>query len=224
MRISYLALSDSRCTVQVSGCNFNCRSCFSKERHCGGVEISAARIAEQIPACMEVMLAGGEPTIDRDGLLSLIHELDGHKVILSTNGHCLDKALLKNLAGITVHIDLKALDPQLHKWFTGKDNDRVLEAIRLLYDQGFDFEVNTVYVPDVVDIDEIEHIAAFLSNIGNIRYKIIRYVPVGGFSRRPMPEEICAAVKAARKYLGNVSSSIENRSHPSRRQVVLPDP
>ncbi|MCG7848405.1 MAG: radical SAM protein [ANME-2 cluster archaeon] len=224
MRISYLALSDTRCTVQVSGCNFKCRGCFSKERHCGGVEISPARIAEQIPTGREVMLAGGEPTIDRVGLLSLIRELDGHKVILSTNGHCLDKALLENLAGITVHIDLKALDPQLHRWYTGKDNGRVLEAIRLLYDRGFDFEVNTVYIPDVVDIDETEHIAAFLSNIGNIRYKIIRYVPVGGFSRRPMPEEICAAVNAARKYLGNVSSSIENRSHPTHRQVVLPDP
>ena len=220
MRISYLALSDTRCTIQVSGCNFRCRGCFSNERHPGGEDVSPARIAEQIPPGREVMLAGGEPTIDKQGLVSLIHELDGRKVILSTNGYCLDEALLENLARVTVHIDLKALDPQLHRWYTGRDNARVLEAIRLLYDQGFDFEVNTVYIPDVVNISEVEHIAAFLSNIGNIRYKVIRYVPFGGFSQRPAEEEINAATTAASKYLDNVSSSIENRSHPARSQVV----
>lgn len=224
MRISYLALSDTRCTVQVSGCNFKCLGCFSKERHQGGAEISPARITEHIPKGREVMLAGGEPTVDGEGLRSLIHELEGYRVILSTNGHCLDTALLENLTGITVHIDLKALDPQLHRWYTGKDNSRVLKAIRLLYDRDFDFEVSTVYIPHVVDIGEIGRIAAFLSTIGNIRYKIIRYVPVRGFSRRPVPQEISAAVKAAGKYLENVSSSMENRSHHTHRQVVLPDP
>ena len=42
-------------------------------------------------------------------MLSLIHELDAQKVILSTNGYLLDRSLLENLGGITVHIDLKAL-------------------------------------------------------------------------------------------------------------------
>jgi molybdenum cofactor biosynthesis enzyme MoaA len=57
------------------------------------------------------MLAGGEPTLYRQGLLSLIHELDAQKVILSTNGYLLDRSLLENLGGITVHIDLKTLVP-----------------------------------------------------------------------------------------------------------------
>ena len=108
MRISYLALSDTRCTVQIPGCNFNCRGCFSNQRHNGGVEVSAARIAGHIPPGIEVMLAGGEPTLYRQELLSLIHELDRQRVILSINGYLPDRSLLENLSGIIVHIDPKA--------------------------------------------------------------------------------------------------------------------
>lgn len=220
MRISYLALSDTRCTVQIPGCNFNCRGCFSNSRHNGGVEVSAARIARHIPPGTEVMLAGGEPTLYRQELLSLIHELDGKKVILSTNGYLLDRSLLENLGDITVHIDLKALDPKLHRWYTGKDNATVLAAIRMLHDLDFDFEVSTVYIPGIVETMEIENIARFLPGVGDIRYKIIRYVPANNFSSRPRVQEIQGAVTMARKYLGNVSSSIENRSHPVDRKIV----
>ena len=220
MRISYLALSDTRCTVQIPGCNFNCRGCFSNQRHSSGVEVSATRIAGHIPPGNEVMLAGGEPTLYRQELLSLIHELDLQKVILSTNGYLLDMSLLENLGGITVHIDLKALDPKLHRWYTGKDNATVLAAIRMLHDLDFDFEVSTVYIPGFVETMEIENIARFLSGVGDIRYKIIRYVPANDFSSRPGVHEIQDAVNTARKYLGNVSSSIENRSHPVDRKIV----
>jgi len=220
MRISYIAQSDTRCTVQIPGCNFNCRGCFSNQLHNCGVEVSAACIAGHIPQGNEVMLAGGEPTLYRQELLSLIHELDGKKVILSTNGYLLDRALLKNLCGITVHIDIKALDPKRHRWYTGKDNATVLEAIRMLHDLDFDFEVSTVYIPGFVETMEVENIARFLSGVGDIRYKIMRYVPANNFSSRPGVHEIQDAVNTARKYLGNVSSSIENRSHPVDRKIV----
>lgn len=220
MRISYLALSDTRCTVQIPGCNFNCLGCFSNARHNGGVEVSTARIAGHIPPGTEVMLAGGEPTLYRQELLSLIHELDGKKVILSTNGYLLDRSLLGNLGGITVHIDLKALDPKLHRWYTGKDNATVLAAVRMLHYLDFDFEVSTVYIPGIVETMEIENIARFLSGIGDIRYKIMRYVPANNFSSRPAVHEIQDAVNTAREFLGNVSSSIENRSHPVDRKIV----
>jgi len=220
MRISYLAVSEKRCTVQVTDCNFMCRGCFSNKRHNHCIDITPSRLAKYIPANKEVMLAGGEPTIDKQDLLSLIHELDRQKLIISTNGYLLDKTLIHELKDITVHIDLKALNPKLHKWYTGKDNTRVLEAIQLLYANEFDFTVSTVFIPDVVDIEEIEDIARFLSGIGDIKYKIIRYIPVGGLSRRPHIWEIETAVKIAKKYHSSVSSSVENRSHPKYRKIM----
>ena len=224
MRVSYLAVSEKRCTIQIAGCNFRCRGCFSNEKEECGVEITGSQLAKYIPADKEVMLAGGEPAIDRQGLLSLVGELkkepNKRKIILSTNGSLLDKELLEELDGITVHIDLKAHNPKLHRWHTGKDNKNVLSAIRLLYEQGFDFEVSTVYIPNIIETSEIENIARFLSEIGDISYKIIRYVPVGDFSRRPYVHEIEDAVKIAKKYLGNVTSSMEKRSHPKSRKTI----
>lgn len=204
----------------MAGCNFKCRGCFSNERHYCGSEVSPGHLADNIPKGKEVMLAGGEPAIDRHGLLSLLGHLDGRRVILSTNGYLLDNALLEELDGITVHIDLKALDPAIHKWYTGKDNNPVLEVVRLLYGMDFDFQVSTVYIPDVVETGEIENIARYLSGIGDISYKVIRYVPVGDFSRRPGVEEIEDAVSIAGRYLKDVTSSIDNRSHPSNREII----
>ena len=220
MRISYLALSEKRCTVQVAGCNFRCRGCFSSEKQVCGIEVSAHQIVKIIPDDKEIMLAGGEPTINEQGLFELIDAFKGRNVILSTNGYLVDGALLDKIGGVAIHIDLKALDSELHRWYTGKDNRQVLEAIRLLHDKNFNFEVSTVYIPGVVETGEIDNIGQFLSSIGNIRYKIIRYVPVGIFSRRPEPCEIDSALQAARKYLENVSSSIENRSHPRDRLEI----
>lgn len=220
MHISYLAVSANRCTIQFAGCNFNCRGCFSNEKQKGGSTISAELLAKQIPLNKKVMLAGGEPTLDIHGLISLLAQLEGREVILSTNGYMLDESILENIEGTVVHIDLKAFDHDLHKWYTGMDNKKVLETIRLLYEYQFDLEVNTVYIPGIVEIDEIQNIARFLSDIGDIKFKIIRYVPVGDFSRRPEISEIENAVHAARKYLKNVSSSIESRSHPKDREII----
>ncbi len=220
MRVSYLAISDNRCTVQMAGCNFRCRGCFSKQRKSGGVELTAGEIAEHIPEGTDVMLAGGEPTLVKDGLILLIEEIGTERVTLSTNGYLLDEELLERLRGVSVHIDLKAQDPWLHHWYTGMDNSPVLGAVRLLYEKGFDFEVSSVYIPGVVEKPEIENIARFLSGIGDIRYKIMRYVPVNGFSRRPEVREIENSVRAARCFLGNVSSSMENRSHPQKREII----
>jgi pyruvate-formate lyase-activating enzyme len=73
----------------------------------------------------------------------------------------------------------------------------------------------TVFIPGIIDKDEIEKIAEFLAGIGaKIKYKIIRYVPIGNISWRPTEAEINDAVSIAKKYLGNVISSLEERTHP----------
>ena len=182
--------------------------------------MTAKQIAEQVPKGMDVMIAGGEPTLDREGVISLVKEIGRERGTLSTNGYLLDEELLNSLMGVKVHIDLKALDSRVHQWYTGMDNAPVLEAIRLLYEKGFDFEVSSVYISGAVEAPEIENIARFLSEIGDIRYKVMRYVPVNDFSRRPQVSEIEDAVRKASEYLGNVSSSMENRSHPEKREII----
>jgi len=239
MFVSHLAVSDSRCTIQTSGCNFRCTGCFSAARNiCGknltpddiieAVNTHASEPAPGIRSCkpdkqnkIDVLIAGGEPTLYGDELIELIRGLGGRRVTLATNGHLLDADMIEKLPPCRVHINLKALTPSIHTQYTGVGNENVCNAIHLLYEHSFDMEVETVYIPDVVEADEIERIAQFLSEIDtHIPFKIIRYIPANGFSRRPKRQEIERAVGVASGYLKNVISSIDSRSHPRSRRII----
>lgn len=237
MKIVYLSLSEKRCTIRFYGCNFRCKGCFAPDRMYSSsyTEITPERLSAKIEEFRfkfnfeEVMLAGGEPTLYKKEILNFINLCDV-KTILSTNGFLLDRDFITEMErkGLDdVHIDLKAYSQTLHEWYTGKSNQRVLDAIALLNESSLNlnFEVITVFIPGIVDKEEIERIAKFLSSIGeNIKYRIIRYVPVGNLSRRPTGEEIKEAVSIAKKYLSNVTSSLEQRSHPLKRKIIQLSP
>ena len=218
MKITSLSLSGKKCTIQFYGCNFRCRGCFALNKMNSYTKITPERLSAKVKeiGVEEVVLAGGEPTLYKNEILDFI-ELCDLKIILSTNGYFLDNAFIVEIekAGLDeVHIDLKAYSLELHKWYTGESNQRVLNAIDLLNKSDLNFEVITVFIPGIIDKEEIERIAKFLSGIGDIKYRIIRYVPVGNLSRRPTEGEIKEAVSIAKKYLSNVTSSLEWRTHP----------
>lgn len=170
------------------------------------------------------MLAGGEPTIYKKAIVDLVKSCDT-KTILSTNGHLVDGKFIQEMeqSGLDeVHIDLKAYSQSLHAWYTGQSNKNVLKAIEVLNSSNLGFEVITVFIPGLIDKEEIEKIADFLSRINNnLNYRIIRYVPVGNISRRPTKSEIKEAVTIAEKYLRSVTSSLEERRHPVKRFRVF---
>ncbi len=218
MKVSYLSLSEHRCTIQFYGCNFRCKACFAPNNGLY-TEISPERLAARLKQfdVEEVMLAGGEPTLYKEELLTFITLCDT-KTILSTNGFLLDSEFIRGMEDASlgeVHIDLKAYSQEVHERYTGQSNQRVLNAIKLLNASELSFEVITVFIPDIIDNDEIERIAKFLSGIDDtIKYRIIRYVPVGHVSRRPTEEEIKRAVSIAKEYLSHVISSLDVRTHP----------
>ena len=84
--VQYFTLSEiePRIWFMLTGCNFRCRGCFRPARDGGGVLLTAEEalsLAER--ACekcygflpKKAMITGGEPTISRDFLLSLISGL-----------------------------------------------------------------------------------------------------------------------------------------------------
>jgi len=219
MKISYLSLSEKRCTIQFYGCNFKCKACFAPNKANRYTEVTPDRLITKIKQFDpgEVMLAGGEPTLYRKELIEFIKMYDT-KTILTTNGSLLDGAFIREMENTClkeIHIDLKAYSTKLHEWYTGSSNQMVFDAIALLNRSNLDFEVMTVFIPGIIDKDEIEKIAEFLAGIGaKIKYKIIRYVPIGNISRRPTEAEINDAVSIAKKHFGNVTSSLEERTHP----------
>nr|AAU82219.1 coenzyme PQQ synthesis protein [uncultured archaeon GZfos11H11] len=226
--IQYFTLSDiePRIWFMLTGCDFRCRGCFRPARDGGGTLLSpeeTLKRAEQ--ACLKhygklptkAMITGGEPTLDKEFLLTLVKGLKEkgfEEIILMSNGYEIGRegndnyaAELKE-AGLTeAHIDIKAFSDEIHIWYTGKSNKPVLNAVRMLNDTGMELLIQTVYMPGIVDVEEIEQIAIFLSNVNsNIKLRINPFAPTFAFERvteRPTIEDMERAYKIAAEYLPN---------------------
>lgn len=167
----------------------------------------------KVPA--EAMITGGEPTTDKEYLVSLVRglrERGFEKIVLMTNGYELgvDEEYVPELeeAGLTeAHVDLKAYSESIHQWYTGKSNKPVLSAIEKLNASRIQLLVQTIYMPGIVDDEEIEKIAQFLASLNpKIRYRINPFASVFAYekvTRRPTLEEMERAFEIALKYLPN---------------------
>ena len=208
----------------LTGCNFHCKGCFRPARDGGGTLLTATETLERMEqACLnyygkvpvEAMITGGEPTLDKEYLLTLVKGLKAkgfEKIVLMTNGYALgeDETYVTELeeAGLTeAHVDVKAFSEDVHNSYTGKSNKPVLSAIEKLNASGIELLIQTVYMPGIVDAIEIEQIAKFLASINkDIKYRINPFVPIFAYeqvTRRPTLEEIERAHEIASKYLQN---------------------
>lgn len=222
----YFTLSEiePRVWFMLTGCNFRCKGCFRPARDGGGTLLTAAETLDRMErACLnyygklpaEALITGGEPTMAKEYLLSLVRGLKERgfeKIVLMTNGYELgaDETYVPELeaAGVTeAHVDLKAYSESLHQWYTGKSNKPVLKAIEKLNASRIQLLVQTIYMPGLVDHEEIERIARFLASVNPaIRYRINPFAPVFAFekvTRRPTLEELEHAYEIASKYLPN---------------------
>jgi len=227
--VQYFTLSEiePRIWFMLTGCNFRCRGCFRPARESGGTLLSAEETLEKAEqACFKhygqlptkAMLTGGEPTLNKEYLLSLVKGLKEkgfEEIVLMSNGYEIGREENGNYAGelkdaglTEAHIDIKAFSDDIHKWYTGKSNKPVLKAVQALNDTEIELLVQTVYMPGIVDEKEIEQIAEFLSSLShNIKYRINPFAPTFAFekvTKRPTIEEIEHAYELASRHLSNV--------------------
>jgi pyruvate formate lyase activating enzyme len=248
--VPFITLSElrPRIWITLSGCNFRCKGCFSIARDPVGELMSVEQLISLVKRSSreyygdtpleEVVITGGEPTLERQYLVDLISRLKEFVgwIVLDTNGYFLDDAYLHELieAGLTeVMFDLKAWDETLHEWYTGYSNRRILENIRNAYGK-VKLVVNTVYIPGIVDDREIEQIARFLSEIEDkeeIDYRINRFraeLSHEKIARNPYPDEIERAYSIVATYMKNSvigKSCVRERRIEEKRGwiTVFPD-
>ncbi|MFP4545262.1 MAG: radical SAM protein, partial [Methanomassiliicoccales archaeon] len=101
-----LSRTHPRAWVTLSGCNFRCRGCFSIARERVGSPMRPKEVSALVSkACHrfhgsppeEVVLTGGEPTLDGRFLLDLAGSLETDRLTLATNGSLLGPDLLEGL-------------------------------------------------------------------------------------------------------------------------------
>ncbi len=142
-------------TADACGCNLRCAFCWSwshvvdpgRGRLMAPAEVAAGlvRVAGG-SGVRRVRVSGGEPTIGRDHLISLMGELEpsGLLFILETNGILLgaDRSYARDLArfdNVHVRVSIKGCSPGEFSRLTGADPeffDLQLEALSNLLDAG----------------------------------------------------------------------------------------
>jgi pyruvate formate lyase activating enzyme len=216
--LPFITLSEikPRVWITLSGCNFKCKACFSPARNVIGkkmgvdelvklVKKSSLNYYQRLPE--EIIITGGESTLNRDFLLELVSKLDFGDVVIESNGFLLDEEYVDELvkAGLKeVMLDLKACNEDLHEWYTGFSNRPVLRSVRVTHERT-KLIVKTVYMPGIVDESEVENIARFISRVDpGIEYRINDFKPQKGLSRTPTDQEMEKAYSVAKKHLNNV--------------------
>lgn len=129
------------------------------------------RIREAAPFLSGVTVSGGEATCQWEFVDELFRRLAhdpataGLSRLIDTNGdadHEVWATLATSMDGAMV--DLKALDPEVHRLLTGRENARVLAAIVELSSLDRLAEVRLLLIPGVNDTpSQLEATAAFLS-------------------------------------------------------------
>jgi pyruvate formate lyase activating enzyme len=160
-------------------------------RHISGVEYSAEELAAKLLKNADYLrtadggytVSGGEPTAQPEFLLELLGKLRGNHRAVETSGFCTEEIFQAVLDETElVMMDLKLVDPELHRRFTGRDNAPILENLRRLRKSGKPFIIRLPLIPGVNDTEENLRAAAdVLSDSGNLlKVEILPYHKTAG--------------------------------------------
>ena len=166
-----------RTTVFLKGCPLACQWCHNPEGQSGQPQIIrspagerlagrtytavelAALLNKQVPLLTAneggLTFSGGEPLCQADFVTEVIDLLDNAHVLLDTSGYGNEDDFRRLMACVDlVYFDLKLIDRDLHRRYTGCDNDRILRKLQIMSDSGKPFVVRVPLVPGVTDTDE----------------------------------------------------------------------
>jgi pyruvate-formate lyase-activating enzyme len=136
------------------------------------------------PARNIVAFTGGDLTCSPEFYCecsALIKENTNLWVLIETNGYGLTPQNLDCLqtAGVDAFwLDIKAFDSKRHKWLTGCDNTRILKLPAEIIKRGFVLEVLSLFIPEVVETDDLENIARLLATVDPyIPFTILAFFP-----------------------------------------------
>ncbi|MDD2534345.1 MAG: glycyl-radical enzyme activating protein [Eubacteriales bacterium] len=127
--------------------------------------------------------SGGEPTAQPAFLLALLKWLRGNHRAIETSGYCNPSIFKQILAEVElVMMDLKAIDTEIHRKYTGVDNDLILENLQQLKASGVPFIIRIPVIPGVNDHpDNMAQTAVLLTDCPSlIRVELLPYHVTAG--------------------------------------------
>ncbi len=102
-----------------------------------------------------VTFSGGEPLFQAAFVADTIDRLQDLQVTLDTSGYASTEDFYRVVAKCDfVLFDLKLIDPEAHRRWTGADNEPILRNLATLGELGIPFIIRVPLVPGVTDTDD----------------------------------------------------------------------
>ena len=171
------------------------------------------------PARNIVAFTGGDLTCRPEFYGECARLIKSHstlRILLETNGYGLTLRNLDYLkeSGVDAFwLDIKAFDPEKHRWLTGCSNEHILKLPGEMINRGFVLEVLSLYIPNLVETDDLVEIAQLLKEADpGIPFTILAFFPEHQMRdfRSPTVAEIASAYQKVKSVglknirLGNV--------------------
>lgn len=175
-----------RFVVFFQGCPMRCLYCHNPDSWDpkGGSEMTAEEILQQADSVREflknggITATGGEPLMQLEFLTELFRraaEEYGFHTCLDTSGVTFcekNKKKFDELMKYTklVMLDIKHIDPALHKKLTSQKQDNIIDFARYLSDNGIPVWIRHVLVPGITQNDEhLYKLGQFIGTLRNVK-------------------------------------------------------
>jgi pyruvate formate lyase activating enzyme len=182
-----------RTTIFLKGCPLRCAWCHNPEgmspepemmRSPAGERLVGQRytskvLAEILNRQAEILrngeggvtFSGGEALMQAEFVAETIDQLAGIHVLLDTSGFASESAFRLVVPRCDmVYYDLKLVDAEQHRKYTGADNGLILRNLKILSELDVPFVIRVPLVPGVTDTDEnLSAIATVSQNLRGLR-------------------------------------------------------
>lgn len=116
-----------------------------------------------------VTLCGGEPLMHPDDVVDILEELGrrGFHRTVDTSLYASQATVARVAEACELFlVDLKLMDPAMHRQYTGVPNEAILQNIRFLAETGRDFSIRIPLIAGVnADDDNMQAVASFLETL-----------------------------------------------------------
>lgn len=130
-----------------------------------------------------VTLSGGEPTAQPEFVIELLERLEGIHRAIETCGYCSPKIFSEILKRLDyIMMDIKMVDPEKHKYWTGRSNEKILENLEQVKQSEKPFTARIPLIPGVNDTKEnLRMTAQLLKDTSNLeRLELLPYHRTAG--------------------------------------------
>ena len=126
-----------------------------------------------------ITVSGGEPLMQADFVAELADKLVGVHKAIQTSGFASEETYRKVISKFDyVMQDIKLVNNELHKKYTGVSNEVILRNIQWLKQSGKDFILRMPLIPGITDTEENK--AAALKIADGAKFEFLDYNPLAG--------------------------------------------